>query len=132
VSGDRASGDRHDTRDLVDLVPLLLLPLVLVLIEVGHGIYAAQGLASPARLELFHHLGFVAVIWAWFASYVRRHRLSPPLDMGWFLAVAWWAIVPYYLIRVQGWRGVGAMAAFGAIYLAAWATGRLVSVILAR
>ena len=65
---------------------------------------------------------------AWFWDYSRRHRVTWVLDMGCFLLVAWVIIVPYYLLKREGRRGLGRIGLFCLTYVAAWATGLAITI----
>jgi len=41
---------------------------------------------------------------AWFSEYARRHRVALPMDVGLLLYVASFVVVPYYVVRAEGWK----------------------------
>jgi hypothetical protein len=53
-------------------------------------------------------------------AYAGRHRIALPVDTGWFLLFAWWLLVPYYLFRARRWRALIPLAAFAALWAAAY------------
>ena len=108
-------------RALSNAVPgLLVLGSLLVSAVVG-GIYRGIGLPMPIGVDGLGWVFFQLSLWSWFWSYCRRHRMAWPLDMGAFLAVGWFVIVPYYLFRAEGRRAWGLIAIFAAALVAAWA-----------
>ena len=68
------------------------------------GIAAGLDLPSSAELELLFRGSYLFAIAAWFHAYALRHRLSLPMDMGLFLYVASFLVLPYYVVRAEGWR----------------------------
>jgi len=61
------------------------------------------------------------VVWFW--SYSRLHHIGWVLDMGWFLLIACIVVVPYYLLKYEGKRGLRPIGLFGLVYVVAWLLG---------
>lgn len=121
------TGVNPSQRSLRDVVPLLLLPALLVLASVAQALYACRAGEPPPQLRVLEQACFVMLIWAWFRGYSRRYGIKWPMDMGLHLALAWWALLPYYVVKAQGWRGLGVIASFGGMYLAAWVAGTAIA-----
>lgn len=95
----------------------------LALSNVTAWVYAATGQEMPiAAAVLFPICTSISIV-AWFWNYSVRRGIGWPLDMGYFLLVAWFAIIPFYLIRREGRVGLSKAALFAFVYFASWAVG---------
>ena len=90
-----------------------------------HAVYSAWEREFPGGLRLIFAISFVAFLWYWLIQECRTRGQRFPMDMGLFLLMAWWIVLPYYLWKGQRWRGLGKMALLGVLwagtYLASWA-----------
>lgn len=94
----------------------------IAVLNVADGIYSATGQPMPLAIEGAPFFTSIPLV-AWFRNYSVRHRITWPIDMGYFLMSAWPLIIPYYLIRQERRTGFGKVALFGFFYLASWAVG---------
>jgi hypothetical protein len=104
------------------IAPVLVFGSLITLNAVG-GVYAGMGRDLP---ESFFFLGSFCVsmsVVVWFWSYSRLHHIAWVLDMGWFLLIAWIVVVPYYLLKYEGKRGLRRIGLFGLVYVFAWLLG---------
>jgi hypothetical protein len=90
------------------------------------GVYWGLDREAPPALHLLATLWLFMSVAAWFWGYCRAHRVHWPMDMGWFLMLAWFVIVPYCIISRERWRGVVRIALFALALVASmaaeWAT----------
>ena len=91
--------------------------------RVVEGVYFGTGRPVPAPVSVLASLALFASLAAWFWSYSRSQRLDWVMDMGLFLLVAWPVVIPYYVLKREGWRGLLRLGLFLVTYLAAWAAG---------
>jgi len=63
---------------------------------------------------------------AWFRSYSRAFRITQPMDMGWFLLIAWPVVVPYFIISREGRRGFRRIGSF----IFGWALAALIGALI--
>ena len=96
--------------------------------QVIPGLYAGLGRRAPEAWPLLSSLCIGVSIIAWFRHYSRAHQISWVVDMGWFLLGAWVVIVPYYVLKREGTRGLARIGLFCLTYFAAWASGMAVRI----
>ena len=75
-----------------------------VLMGLAGGLYRSASVEPTAGFELVYRGAFVIALASWFTEYARRHRLALPMDVGLFLYVASFVMVPYYVVRAEGWK----------------------------
>ena len=102
--------------------------------QVVSGFYQGVGRQLPDAVPLLSSLALWLSIAAWFSLYSREHHVPWVLDMGWFL-LAWVVVVPYCILKHEGRRGLGRIALFAFMWLAAravnWAVLIWVQVLVA-
>ncbi len=69
---------------------------------VERGAFSARHTAIPELSSLVQRLVLVCLIAYWISADSRATRTSRVWDMGFFLCLAWPAIVPYYLVKTRG------------------------------
>jgi hypothetical protein len=120
--------DGRDARRASHAVSVCLVVLSLFLSNVVSAFYAGLGQPTPDAWPFLSMLSISMSVLAWFWSYSRYHRIAWVLDMAWFVLYAWMIIVPYYLLKREGRRGLARIGLFCLTYFAAWATGIAVRV----
>ena len=123
---DRASEHDESSVSAAEDIPVCLVALLTVSSIVVPAFYVALGREYPEALPLLEVLAWGSGVWAWLYAYARRHRLSLLIDSGWFVFMAWWIIVPYYLFRARGRRGWIPLGAFILVWGTAFVLGRLI------
>jgi hypothetical protein len=108
-----------------------LVAVALLVPQVIAGIYRGLGAEHPAGLALLGTALLVLGVIVWFRSYCRAFRISQPMDMGWFLMIAWPVIVPYFILRHEGRRGLRRIGYFILGWLVAALIGVLVGLTVA-
>jgi len=111
--------------------PTGLLYLFLVLTQIVSGAYAASGLEPPASFTLIYIFGFFWIIGWWLLVDSRTRGVRWVFDMGLFLYVAWPFILPYYLVKSRGRKGLLAILCFVAVYIGATLIGVALYLVLA-
>src|ERR1041384_4901395 len=86
--------------------PTILLYLYLIITELANGIYSARGIEPPGIYYLLYPIGFLWVIGWWLMRDSRKRGVRWVFDMGFFLYIAWPFIMPYYLIKTRGVKGL--------------------------
>ncbi len=86
-------------------------------IEIG---YAINDLSPPAALALLQPFGFLGLICWWLQRDSLRTRTSWPLDVGMYLYVAWWVILPYHMLTTRGSRAVIDIILFVVVVVTLW------------
>jgi hypothetical protein len=98
----------------------------LLLSQTAGGLYAAIERPLPELVSVLGNLLVSLSVIAWFRAYSRARSISGVFDMDTFLLSLWFVLVPYYVVRREGWRGVGRVALFALAYVAAGVVGGLV------
>jgi hypothetical protein len=129
VASDELGKRQGGTLDgLTNAVPTVLVVASLFLAQAVDGAYGGLGRPLPPAFAPLTSACVGMSVVAWFHGFSRRQRIPWVVDMGWFLLVAWIIIVPYYLLRAEGKRGVGRIGLFCLTYFAAWATGTAIRI----
>jgi len=108
--------------------PAALLAAALFLPQLAGGVYAGLGRPLPDAFPPLTELLFFVSMVGWFWSFTRAHRLPWMMDMGLFLWWAWIIVVPYYVLRHEGRRGLLRIGLFALTYAAALALGWATSI----
>ena len=112
--------DQDERVSAAELVAVCLLAVLTVFTTVLPTFYAVGGRDYPEALPLLQTIAWVSGLWAWLYAYTTRHRIALPLDTGWFLFIAWWFLVPYYLFRASRWRALIPITAFAILWSVAY------------
>lgn len=105
--------------------------IFVVLTQIATGIYLASGLEPPALFTLVYTLGFIWVVGWWLRNDSRKRGIRWVFDMGLFLYVAWPLVLPYYLLKTRGARGLLVTLGFIGAYIGAAVIGMLLYLFLA-
>ena len=110
--------------------PTALLYTFLTLAQVTSGIYLERELEPPPSFALIYTFGFLWVIGWWLLRDSRKRDVAWVFDMGLFLYLAWPFIMPYYLLKTRGTKGLLVILGFLGVYVGALAAGVVLSVFL--
>lgn len=113
------------------LSPTVLLYIYLVLSSFALGVYRAHGVEAPDAFVVILPLGYLWIVGWWLRTDSRLRGITWPCDLGLFLYIAWPLLMPYYLLKTRGWRGLPAILIFVAVYTGALLLGLAVYVTLA-
>jgi hypothetical protein len=129
VVPDDLGGDHRGALDrLASAAPTILVVSSLFLAQAVDGFYGGIGRPLPPAFPTLTSACVAMSVVVWFDKFSQRQGIPWVLDMGCFLLVAWIIIVPYYLLKSEGKRGVGRIALFCLTYFAAWATGTAIRI----
>ena len=110
-------------------VPTVLLYAFVVISQVGFGIYYGQQIEPPPALTLIHILAFLWIMGWWLRTDSRKRGIPWVYDMGLFLNIAWPFIMPYYLLKSRGAKGLLVILYFVVAYVGAVIVGITISVL---
>ena len=110
--------------------PTALLYIFLTVTQIISGVYLASELEPPPSFTLLYALGFLWVIGWWLLRDSRERSVEWVLDMGLFLYIAWPLIMPYYLLKTRGVKGLLVILGFIGVYLGALVAGVALYVLL--
>jgi hypothetical protein len=102
--------------------PKALLYIFVVLTQLATGSYLASGLEPPGFFTFAYGLAFLWIVGWWLRTDSRERGIGWVFDMGLFLYIAWPLVIPYYLFKSRGARGLlvilGFVGAYGGAGLA--------------
>jgi hypothetical protein len=104
----------------------VLVVVFLLILNVANGVYAAARVAPSPAVTILGYFGLATILYFWFAQYSRAYGLAWNMDMGWFLYLAWWAVIPYQLFKLRGRKAWLTILCFAGIYLGTYVVGILV------
>jgi hypothetical protein len=111
------------------LIPLVVLTTICT---VGRWFLAVHGLGAPEAVELLWTFEFRIVL-AWWVSVDRRIRgFRLPFEFDALVFFAWPFIVPYYLYRTRGRRGLFLVTGIYVLYLLPYLTALIARLALVR
>ena len=105
--------------------------LFLIITQFVTGVYLASGREQPPLFVLLYFFAFLWIIGWWLKDDSRRRGISWVYDSGFFLYVAWALVMPYYLLKTRGARGILVVLAFIGVYIGAAVLGMIVYLLLA-
>lgn len=110
--------------------PTALLYVFVVITQLASGVYLAGELEPPELFTLLYALGFLWAVGWWLRSDSRGRGVGWPLDTGLFLYIAWPVILPYYLLKTRGLKGLLVILLFAGVYVGALLAGATLYVLL--
>lgn len=77
-----------------------------ILLGAFNSAYVVLGL-MPSMMAEFINAYMLPICFAtWVQADARRRQCTPCFDFGMFVAMVWIIVVPWYLMRTRGWRGL--------------------------
>jgi len=107
--------------------PTVLLYAFVITSQIEHGIYLVTEGEPPPGFTFVSALGFIWLLGWWLRRDSRPRSIPRVYDMGMFLYFLWPFMMPYYLLKTRGTRGLLVLVGFVVASLG----GRLVGVIIA-
>ena len=94
------------------LFPLVTLTFIY---SVGLAVLASRGVSAPYGSSLFWRFAFALFMVRWVAIDRRSRSFSVPFEFDAFVFFAWVLVVPYYLLKTRGPRGLISAMGFWAL-----------------
>jgi len=113
------------------LSPTVLLYSFVVITQFAYGIYLGRQVGAPAAFTLLHWAAQLWIIGWWLRSDSRKRGVKWVYDLGFFLCIAWPIVMPYYLVKTRGAKGLLVILGFIGAYAGATIVGIILSVTLA-
>jgi hypothetical protein len=113
------------------LSPTVLLYSFVVITQFAHGLYLGQQIEAPGLYTLLHWAAQLWIIGWWLRTDSRKHGVVWVYDLGLFLCIAWPLVVPYYLVKTRGAKGLLVILAVIGAYVGATIAGITISVMVA-
>ena len=111
--------------------PTILVYLFVVITQIVFGIYSGSQVEPPPGLTLIYAVALLWIIGWWLRRDSQKHGVPWLYDMGFFLVVAWPFIIPYYLVKSRGAKGLLVILGFVGAYVGALIIGITISVLVA-
>lgn len=105
------------------LLPLITLTFIY---SVGLAVLASRGISAPDRSTLFWKFAFALFMVRWAAIDRRSRSFSVPFEFDAFVFFAWVFVVPYYLVKTRGPRGLINALGFWALGVTPTLTSRII------
>src|SRR5947207_218276 len=112
------------------LSPAPLLYSFVVITQFAYGAYLGAQLEFPAAVTLLFTVGLLWAVGWWLRTDSRRRGALSVYDLGFFLYLAWPIVMPYYLIKTRGAKGLLVILGFVAAYVGAAIIGMVLSVLV--
>ena len=108
--------------------PTMLLYSFVVITQFAYGFYLGLQIEPPGALILFHWLGLLWIVGWWLRTDSRKRGVASVYDIGFFLYIAWPIVMPYYLVKTRGAKGLLVILAFVGAYLGAAIAGLVLAI----
>jgi len=101
------SVEATDKRSLLFSKPLIFLFVLTAIYTIGLSILAVHAvIPPPGQSRGLWPIVFGLILTWWVYTDRGTRKLSVPFDFEYFVLFAWPIVVPYYLYRRLGWRGL--------------------------
>jgi len=111
-------------------VKLKVAKLSAVASAAGTGLYLVLGVEPSEEAGYLLSYLSICVVVLWLQRDAQRTRVGAVHDLGLFLLIAWWAVIPWYSFKTRGKAGVWLMLGLFAL-IAAPTLGAIATAILA-
>ena len=113
------------------LSPTVLLYAFVVVTQFAYGLYLGQQIEAPGAYTLLHWAAQLWIIGWWLRTDSRKRGVAWVYDLGVFLFIAWPLVMPYYLVKSRGAKGLLVILGFIGAYVGATIVGIILSVTFA-
>jgi len=103
--------------------PTVLLYTFLVITQIGRGAYFESGQEPSPAFTLINGLGFFWIVGWWLLRDSHKRGIALVYDIGMFLYIAWPFIMPYYLLKSRGAKGLLVILGFVGVFVGSIALG---------
>lgn len=108
-------------------VPAKVLFLFTFFITLASAFYAAWEMRLPILVEVLTPIVYAWLFWWWLREDSKHSSVKwPPIDLGYFVYIGWFAILPYHLFKTRGVKGFFGILAFFGAYIGGWLAASLV------
>jgi polyferredoxin len=112
------------------LSPAPLLYAFVVITQFAYGAYLGAQLEFPQGVTLLFGIGMLWAVGWWLRTDSRRRGVLSVYDLGFFLYLAWPLVMPYYLVKTRGAKGLLVLLGFVTAYVGAALVGLALSVLV--
>jgi hypothetical protein len=111
--------------------PTVLLYSFVIITQFAYGLYLGQQIEVPGLYTLLHWAAQLWIIGWWLRADSRKRGEDSVYDIGLFLCIAWPVVMPYYLLKTRGAKGLLVIFGFIGAYVGAAIIGIISSVTIA-
>jgi hypothetical protein len=108
--------------------PAPLLYTFVVITQFTYGAYLGAQLQFPEGVTVIFAIGILWAVGWWLRTDSRRRGVLSVYDLGFFLYLAWPVVMPYYLVKTRGAKGLLTILGFVVAYVGAAIIGIVFSV----
>jgi len=112
------------------LAPAPLFYAVVVITQFFYGAYLGAQLQFPDGITLIYTAGILWIVGWWLQTDSRRRGVLAVYDLGFFLYLAWPAVMTYYLLKTRGAKGLLVILGVVVAYAGAAILGMTISLLL--
>ncbi len=112
------------------LSPTVLLYSFVLITQFANGVYVGLQIEAPAAFALLHWAAQLWIIGWWLGTDSRKRGVLLVYDVGFFLCIAWPIVMPYYLVKTRGAKGLLVILGFIGAYAGAAIVGIILSVLV--
>jgi len=112
------------------LSPAPLLYIFVIVTQFAYGVYLGAQFEFPQGITLISFFGMLWVVGWWLRMDSRRRGVLSVYDLGFFLYLAWPLVMPYYLLKTRGARGLLVILGFGVVYVGAAILGMVTAALV--
>ncbi len=108
--------------------PAILLFAFAFVVQLIGGLYEAWAVEPSLAYSSLLYLAHASILWWWLKDDSKKTGDTWPMDLGYFIYMAWPVLIPYHLFRTRGLSGfIGILA-----YIAALLAGMLAAVFVVQ
>ena len=110
--------------------PAPLLYTFVIVTQFAYGAYLGAQLQFPEGVTFIFAIGILWAVGWWLRTDSRRRGVLSVYDLGFFLYLAWPVVMPYYLLKTRGAKGLLVILGFVVAYIGAALVGIVLSVLV--
>lgn len=110
--------------------PTILLYSFILITQIGNGFYYGYQIEPPGAFTLLYTPSLLWIMGWWLRTDTRIRGIAWLYDMGLFLYLAWPLVMPYYLVKSRGAKGLLVVLGFVGAYIGALIVGIAISLLM--
>ena len=109
--------------------PTVFLYSYVIVTQIASGLYFAAELQPSPVLTVMGPIGMIWAITSWLQRDFHSRQIQWTIDAGFFVYIGWLFLLPYYLLKTRGARGLLLMLAFVAVYFVSTIVGAAIFIL---